>query len=273
MTALRAEPSFGREEERAERAGGSPADPPRFRTERGKKMEERPARQLPNLLFGRRLLLLDQLDAEFPAALDEENALRRGVARRRVSAVCRLEQVRAGSQPRLGLPFLPVDPSARDDHDLVIGRMRVERRGETGRELLDGAVGALGRIAPELGECRSGWRTGQRLELEISRRPRDKSLCARLLGRLGLAGLGGLRQQSGGDQEKNRESQGLLPCSRHDGPPSPLILLIVRSWEGEGEGPISRDLPGAGLRFLFLPVCRRRSIARLRAARAPLRPL
>src|SRR5437879_970483 len=155
-----------------------------------KKMEERPARQLPNLLFGRRLLLLDQLDAEFPAALDEENALRRGVARRRVSAVCRLEQVRAGSQPRLGLPFLPVDPSARDDHDLVIGRMRVERRGETGRELLDGAVGALGRIAPELGECRSGWRTGQRLELEISRRPRDKSLCARLLGRLGLAGLG-----------------------------------------------------------------------------------
>src|SRR5437879_970482 len=42
MTALRAEPSFGREEERAERAGGSPADPPRFRTERGKKWKSDP---------------------------------------------------------------------------------------------------------------------------------------------------------------------------------------------------------------------------------------
>ena len=66
-----------------------------------------------SLLLGRCLLFLDHLDVEFSVAFDEEDALRRLVAPGRVFVSRRLEQVRAGREPNLGLPFRPVDQGAR----------------------------------------------------------------------------------------------------------------------------------------------------------------
>src|SRR5262249_37585650 len=108
------------------------------------------------LLLGRRLRRLDGFQVEHSGAVDQERALRRLVAARRVLVgFARLPQVGPGAQPELGLSFRSLDERAREDHDLVGVGMRVEGSRESRRELDDRAESSLGVIAPEIGDLDS----------------------------------------------------------------------------------------------------------------------
>src|SRR5262249_9378597 len=74
----------------------------------------------PSLPNSRFLLLrrLDRLEVELAGALDEEDTVRRLIARGGVLVVSAgLHQVRARSEPELGLPFRSLDERPRHDHD------------------------------------------------------------------------------------------------------------------------------------------------------------
>ena len=79
----------------------APGEPPDFAT-----------RQTPQPLHGRRLLLLDHFDVELAVAFQEEDALGRLVAARRVPVVRGLEQIGARRKPHLWLPLRPMDEGA-----------------------------------------------------------------------------------------------------------------------------------------------------------------
>src|SRR5262245_54706779 len=74
-----------------------------------------------------------------------------------------LHQVGAGTQAKLGLSFGTLDIRARDEHDLHVVRVPVERNGETRGQLEERSESPLRVVAPEVRDLDS--RSAFRIEV------------------------------------------------------------------------------------------------------------
>src|ERR1700674_260521 len=110
-----------------------------------------------------------------------------------------------------------MDDRTRHDDDAQVRGMRVKRRRESRRELVESTEGALRRIAPETGLLHTGWCPRRVFPLHVAGRPNDGLSGGGLLGGFRLRISRALSEDRSREQEHRGESQDISPS--HHRPP------------------------------------------------------